>query len=241
MAADSQGSALGLEAAFGATRWSLVVALREPSGDQPSPLAELTSNYSYPVYAYLRRRGETPDSAARLLVAFFDSLGAELAQADPARFGRFRSFLLDRLRAFVETPRAALPPTSGNVDTAALERRLLDEHDGRGEAEAVFARSFALQVLARSRATLQEEVRRSERELMFSALETYLTRDPDPASVARLAAQLGIGSLAVQMAIKRLRQRFRQLVEAELQQTVSSPADLEAERSALHHALTRSS
>lgn len=39
------------------------------------------------------------------------------------------------------------------------------------------------------------------------------------------------------MAIKRLRQRFRELVEAELAETVTSPAELEAERAALLRAL----
>lgn len=240
MPADSSASARSFDAAFGCTRWSLVVALRDESADRRSPLAELTQSYSYPVYAYLRRRGHPPDEAAGLLLGFFDRLGDELAGADPAAFGRFRAFLFDRLLAFMEHPQpaaAAAVAAARPIDFVGLERRLRDEHAEAAAPEAVFTRSFALQVLSRGREQLREEARRSEREAMFELLERFLTRDPPPDTVSELARQLDIGSLAVQMAIRRLRQRFRQLVEAELQETVASPADLEAERAVLHRIL----
>jgi RNA polymerase sigma-70 factor (ECF subfamily) len=241
MAAHSKASDASFDAVFGCTRWSLVMALRDDAGVQRDPLGELTRSYCYPVYAYLRRRGHGPARASQLLLGFFERLGNDIARVDPTRLGRFRSFLLDRLQAFAEGADAAdgAPTTDGRIDFAELERRLADEHAGSSAADTVFARSFALQVLSRGRERLHEEAQRSQRGPMFDLLEAYLTRDPSADVVAELAARLGIGSLAVQMAIRRLRQRFRQLVDAELQETVSSPADLEAERAALHRILSR--
>lgn len=241
MAADPSTSAADFDAGFGSTRWSLVAALRDGAGMQRNPLAELTRSYCYPVYAYLRRRGHGPDGASRLLLGFFQWLGDQITHSDPATFGRFRDFLLDRLQAFMERPDTGIgaPWLIRDIDFAELERRLLEEHGGSAGPEAVFARSFALQVLRRGRMLLREEMRHNERETMFDLLDTYLTRDPSPDIVAELAHRLGIGSLAVQVAIRRLRQRFRELVEAELQDTVSNPADLEAERAALHQILSR--
>lgn len=243
--ADPRSALSDLDAAFGCTRWSLVVALRDPDRDpgQRGPLDELSRSYSYPVYAYLRRRGHPPDTAARLLGGFFARLGNELKQVDPALSGRFRAFLLERLQAFADQQTLLAPlsiPTPAGIDCEELEQRLQAEHAAAAGPDAVFARSFALQVIARGRAQLREEAQRSQREAMFDLLERYLTREPDAGRVEQLAGQLGIGALAVRMAIKRLRQRFRQLVEAELQETVSSPADLDAERTALHQILARS-
>ena len=43
--------------------------------------------------------------------------------------------------------------------------------------------------------------------------------------------------LSVTIAVKRLRQRYRELADAELAETVASSHDLEVERAALHAAL----
>jgi hypothetical protein len=52
-----------------------------------------------------------------------------------------------------------------------------------------------------------------------------------------LAEVLGSRPLALVTAVKRLRQRFRELVDAELAETVAGPDDLPAERVALRQAL----
>ena len=62
-------------ASFQTTRWSLVVAA---GGDNSSAaraaLASLCELYWYPLYAYVRRHGYSPDDAADLTQAFFTSL-----------------------------------------------------------------------------------------------------------------------------------------------------------------------
>lgn len=242
MAHDISSSRMGLAPAFDCTRWSLVIALRERPGDNRQPLAELTANYGYPVYAYLRWRGFARDIASRLLQSFFSFLAQEVESTELAVCGRFRDFLFERLQAFVadqhEVSWSELRDTSG-VDFDNLERRLQSEHSRSSNPETVFTRSFALQVLLRARTQLRQETQRSNRQDMFDLLEPSLTREPDAESIQRLATTLGISTLAVQVAIKRLRQRFRQLAEAELQETVSNPADLEMERIALFSILAR--
>ena len=81
---------------FHTTRWSLVVAAAGEGGEQPrAALAELCQAYWYPVYAFLRRRGNSTEDASDLTQEFFANLLEKgyLADADPER-GRFRSFLL---------------------------------------------------------------------------------------------------------------------------------------------------
>ncbi len=236
-----RGDAANSAEMFNHTRWSLVAAVRDgtPGGGR-NPLDELSSSYWFPVYACIRRHGHAPVVAHRLAGRFFAALAGQIRQQAPSGFGRFRVFLFDRLQQFLagsgdEPGAAAGADLSPEIE--ALEQRLASEHSGNSGPDSTFERSFGLQVLARSRERLAEETRRSERGDMYQRLAPFLTVEPPTGAIPMLAADLGIGTLAVQVAIKRLRQRFRELVEAELAETVTSPVELEAERAALLSAL----
>src|SRR5438552_511208 len=86
-------------AGFTQTHWSIVLA----AGDNSSPeglaaLDKLCRVYWFPLYAYVRRCGETPEDAEDLTQEFFSRLLEKnwLRAASPER-GRFRWFLLASL------------------------------------------------------------------------------------------------------------------------------------------------
>src|SRR5262245_3159309 len=83
-------------AMFHTTRWSLISAARAgESVAAREALGELYQTYWYPLYAYIRRRGHTPDAAQDLTQEFFTRLLETEALAGVERGrGRFRSFLL---------------------------------------------------------------------------------------------------------------------------------------------------
>ena len=85
---------------FPATRWSLV--LTASSGDAPAArraLAELCGTYWYPLYAYVRRQGFSPEDAEDRTQDFFQSLiqRGSLASVESGR-GKLRSFLLGGIK-----------------------------------------------------------------------------------------------------------------------------------------------
>src|ERR1051326_582662 len=89
---------------FPTTRWTLVVAAGDPHRKEArSALVSLCENCSYPLYAYLRRRGYTADQAQDLTQEFFTRVleGRYLDRAEQPEKGRFRSFLLTCLKFFV--------------------------------------------------------------------------------------------------------------------------------------------
>ena len=52
---------------FATTRWNVVLNAGEaPSAEQADALAQLCQTYWYPLYAYVRRRGESPADAEDL-------------------------------------------------------------------------------------------------------------------------------------------------------------------------------
>ena len=81
---------------FQTTRWSLVLAAR--GGDTKEAreaLAALCEAYWYPLYAFVRRKGHSPDDAPDLVQGFFERLLEKnaLASVDRGK-GRLRSFLM---------------------------------------------------------------------------------------------------------------------------------------------------
>lgn len=225
---------------FAATQWSLVAALGEAANDSPV-IAELCRRYWYPVYAFARSSGSDPQTAQEQVRDFFARLLASPPDAESlSRHGRFRHYLLDRLDHFrtdaPEAGRDRTPSPSFAPDTSALEMRY---RQGRNEGTPVmaFQRGFALQVLALARERLRAEAEQSERGPLYEALVPYLSAQPEGGRMDDWMQQFGMSASALEGALNRLRQRFRELVDATLVETLAGPGELAAERAELRRLL----
>lgn len=229
---------------FTCTRWSMVQRLRAPRpAEARRAIVELALRYWYPVYAYVRRCGHSPEVAQDITRAFFQQLSAETSDdGGAAPRGRFRDWLLARLNAFLAgdwQDNAGAAPQIASPPLAELERNHRDDHLRGDSPEQAFQRGFALEVLARGFKSLQSEVRQTGRIDMYEALEPYLSRDPLPGQYEEIGRRLGIRPVALVLALKRLRQRLRELVRDELADAVSSPRDMAVEQQTLYAALAR--
>jgi RNA polymerase sigma-70 factor (ECF subfamily) len=229
---------------FGATRWSLVAAAGVlDAGAARRALIELCLRYWYPVYAYVRGCGHGAEIARDLTRGFFGHLlGQRLLMAEVRARGRFRQYLLEALNRFLAAERLQAP--AGPV--AEFEQPLpWEELEARYRSEAgtgltpeqVYQRGYALEVLTIALARLRREAEQAGRLGMFEAMQGWLGDEPLPGQIEEVAAKLGLRPLAIVVAMKRLRQRYRELAEAELSETVSCAEDLLAEREALARAL----
>src|SRR6266516_3050172 len=102
LADSNQGLSSGKGQWFTTTHWSVV--LKAADGSAPGAqeaLEQLCRTYWYPLYAYVRRRGHSPEDAQDLTQEFFARLLEKkyLGRADCQR-GRFRTFLLSSLQNF---------------------------------------------------------------------------------------------------------------------------------------------
>ena len=223
---------------FATTRWSLVQAAnRSSSLDARAALAVLCEAYWYPLYAFIRRGGQGPEDARDLTQAFFATLLEKryLRAADRQR-GRFRSFLLVACRRFVskETERAhaakrggARPPLS--LDFAAGESRYLHEPAHEMTAERLYERRWAMVLLDRVVAGLEEDHAQADKALLFQRLRNTLTGESADSAYSQIAADLGMTEGAVKTAAHRLRRQFRRLLREEIAQTVSTPEEIDDE------------
>ena len=227
---------------FAATRWSLVAAARQ--GGAGAPLAELCVRYWYPVYAYVRRCGHAPQQAQAITRSFFHTLlGDRLPKVDPGRHGRFRSFMLAEVNRYVgevwggeavaEQEGGLAPP----VPTELLEARYRAETPPTATPELAYQQGYASEVLARAFARVRAEAVQAGREAMFERLQPYLSAEPGPGEYEALARELAQSPLALVVAVKRMRQRFRELVDEELSETVADAESFRSERAQLHELL----
>lgn len=208
----------------------------DQTGGARDALQELARRYWYPVYVYLRRCGHAPELAGTLARRFLYQLGSESANdAGFASHTHYRSYLLARMRAFLAAKQQApVVVPGGEIEVPAdLEERYQRDHVDAPSPEESYHRAFALQILHRSLRRLREEARQTGHLPMYEKLEAFLVREPVSGEYDTIATALRIRPLATVVALKRLRQRFRELAGEELADTVSSAAELELEQEAL--------
>lgn len=227
--ADAAATLAG-EAPFLTTRWDVVRAAGERSAEA---LESLCRDTWRPVYAFLRRQGRNRDEAQDLTQEFFARLlaGRGTKDADPAR-GRFRSWLLGALKHFLanEWHRARAQKRGGGVpvfslDQAMEEERLDVEPAHHESPDRLFDRRWAEELIARVIARVRSDYEAAGWGARFDALKVYLLGGSAPASYAGTAQSLDLTESAVKSAIYKLRQRFGQVLRAEIAQTVSSPEE----------------
>ncbi len=224
---------------FATSRWSQVMRRDTPNAGARDALAELSARYRYPVYAYLRRSGHAPAHVLLLTEHFLAELTAEVPQGSAAPApGQFRAFLLLRLHAFLIKPSTMDAPGSPSIGGDELELRYLADRLGAITPEQAFHLCYARELLQRARAQLAKEASQAGRDALYAALEPYLALDPEPGRLGLIANAQNASAALVSIAHKRLRQRFRELVDEELIETVGGAADLAREREALFAALS---
>ena len=223
---------------FATTRWSLVLAAgRDSTAGSQAAFSELCELYWRPIYAFARRQGHDVHDAEDLTQAFFTRLLEKhvVQAADPQR-GRFRSFLLASFKHFVanERDRAhAQKRGSGKVmiglDFESAEARYSAEPADALTPEAVFERQWALAILDRVLATLRDECVNAGKADLFDCVRDLLAGDRSPGGYAAIAESLGTTEGAVKVNVHRLRRRYRDLLRAEIEATVSNSSEIDEE------------
>ena len=219
---------------FLTTHWSVVLNARAPdSKTAKAALESLCTVYWYPLYAFVRRLGHSPHDAEDLIQGFFAQCIEKnyLHTADQEK-GRFRSFLLVALKRFLanEWDRARTRKRGGDRQIISLdaEERYAAEPAESLSPDKLFERRWALTLLENVLNKLKAEQAEAGRLAIFTELQPVLTSRGTP--YAELAKRLGLTESAVKVAVHRLRQRYRELLEYEIANTVSSPADIPDER-----------
>ncbi len=228
----------GLGGGFPTTHWSVVLSAGDGSlPNAKAALERLCRAYWYPLYVYVRWQGRSVEDAQDLTQEFFARLLQRdyLRLSDPAR-GRFRTFLLTALKRFlVNDWKKGRAVKRGGGQTVIswnqqeTESRFLVEPADQTTPEKAFEKRWALIVLEQVFERLREEFTAGGQTERFERLKVLLWGEKDSPSYAEVAAELGLTEGALKVAVHRLRQRYRELLRAEIANTVERPEEVDDE------------
>jgi len=232
---------------FFTTRWTMVMRARGDAPESRAALGDLCEAYWLPVYRFLRREGRSENDSEELTQEFFAGVLQKTGfdQADPGK-GRFRSYLLGALKYFLaERWRAEGRQKRGahavmeSIDSSGSETAPgLQIADPQGCAtDAYFDRHWALAVMQRSLDAVRESLDAAGKVNHFEVLKPWLAGDAEGLSQSEAAAQLGMSTGALKVAIHRLRQKFGDAIRHEIADTVDSEAEIQEELRYLLQAL----
>ena len=231
---------------FATTHWSVVLAANQsnsPHADEA--LGVLCRAYWHPLYAFIRRRGYEEHQAKDLTQEFFARLlGKNYLRAVDRKKGKFRSFLLAALEHFLanEWRDAHAQKRGGGVTFISMddsgERQYLQVPASGLSPVQIFERQWAITLLEQVLARLRDEFGIAGKAALFAELKIFLTGEKRPVSYAELAMRLQMTEAAIKMAVSRMRQRYGELLRAEIANTVTTPEEVEEELRALFAVLS---
>lgn len=224
-------------AAFAPTHWTAVFLARGKTPEAESALENLCRTYWPPIYAFIRRQGRSPAEAQDLTQAFILHLLETNALVGVERGkGKFRSFLLASLRNFLanEWDKTKAQKRGGGTLLISLDQ-MSGENPGDFDLpdavtpEVIFERRWAESLIDVALSRLEEDYTVNGKVRIFEELKGTLMEARSAVRYVELARRLGTTEASVRVAVHRLRQRYREILRAEIANTVSTPAEVDDE------------
>lgn len=238
---------------FPTTRWTGVLHVLG-TGDQQAReevLASLCRDYWFPLYAFARRMGQSPEDAEDLTQGFFAyAVEHDVFRLADRKLGKLRTFLLKVFQRYIGDvrDRDRAQKRGGGQEMFSLNLENGEELYSRDLAgtetpELLFDRTWAQSLLRATLAALAEVERSAGREQQFEVLQSFLSPDTVSDECYETAAlKLGATPETVRQAVCRLRKKFRQCLRDQIAATLPEADDahideeLRALKSALRHA-----
>jgi RNA polymerase sigma-70 factor (ECF subfamily) len=231
---------------FATTRWTVVLAAGQRAAPEANAaLEELCRTYWYPLYAYVRRRGNSREDAEDLTQAFFARLlEKDYLEGVTSERGKFRAFLLMAIKRFLANEwdrahaqkRGSAAPLS--LDWQDAESRYQIDPADNLSPDKLYDRSWAVTMLERVITRLRDESATEGKGGQYELLKPFLMFGKSEIPYSKAAVALGISEGAARVAVHRLRQRYREILREEIAQTLSDPGQADEEVQALFSALT---
>ncbi|HEX5790976.1 MAG TPA: sigma factor [Luteolibacter sp.] len=200
-------------------------------------LNNLCSLYWQPVYAFLRRKGNSPADAEDLTQGFFKELLSRGSLDDVAQEkGRLRTFLLKAVTRHMINAHEKLSAAKRGGGQALLS---LDFESAEGQyqiepghavtPELEFERQWALRLLDNAFAEVRGEAETNGRSGLFEDLKGVISLDAAVVAYDEIASRHQLTEGAVKAAAHRLRQGFRNALRRAIAQTVASQDEVDEE------------
>jgi len=210
-------------------------------------LSAFAEAYWPPLYTFVRRRGYSPADAQDMVQGFFEHLIAQktLMRADREK-GRLRTFLLSSLQNFMmdEHGRVQALKRGGGRPVVSLDQRTADAEAALSSSIHLddaksFDLAWALVVVRRAWEQMQKNLAAEGKSEWLNELRPFVDGAGGvPPNQQEGAARLGVPVATLRTWLSRLRQRYREILRAEVANTVPDSASIDQELRYLHQVLT---
>ena len=228
--------------------WSVVLRAKDAADPhRKTALNRLCETYWKPVYVVLRHKGMSEEDAKDATQGFFAHFlekGA-IERVEQGR-GRFKGFVLAYLEHWLanefrkdraEKRGGGVTPLSLDFVAAETEVRIDPAATAVDTPQAVFRRSWALTVIHGAFDGLRKEFVERGLPGQFDAVRSHLSAAGDRASYQQIAEKLGTSVTDVTNLLHRCRKRLKELIRAQLRETVEAEGDVDDEVKELFESL----
>lgn len=198
---------------FPTTRWSVVAGAQAHDSESKSALEALCNAYWEPVHVYIMRRGASPEEAKDLAQDFFARV-LERHFFDRARQerGSFRGFLLSALKFFLadQAVRKAAQKRGTHVVHVPVgeENSTYQKETADWETpDRIYERRWALTLIERLMDSLAAGYQQPGKQREFELCKQFLVGDDPAFSYDKIAAELGMSTGALKVAVHRMRKK----------------------------------
>jgi RNA polymerase sigma-70 factor (ECF subfamily) len=214
---------------FVTTHWSVVQSAGHGTTlARQAALEKLCRSYWYPLYAYVRRRGYSPEDAQDLTQSFFATTLEHdfFARFDPAK-ASFRTYLRMAAERFAarEHQAAHRQKRGGDVKFEPLEEQCASTET----PEQIFEREWQRQLLALALDDLRVHCESRGKQLHFQIFEAYDLCSAARPSYQELAALHSIAETSVTNHLAWARRMLRELALERLRGVTSGERELRYE------------
>ena len=223
---------------FHTTHWSLIMIAKGRDGEKAeAALNKLCGTYWPAVYTFVKGKGYNADDAQELTQEFFTRLAhKEWLNHLKHQDGKFRCFLLTFLKHFLsdERDRANAQKRGGGKPLISIDAYEAEDREFNLPAKGLspdeaFDQRWLLSVMKEATAKLEEHYRKRGKQALFNELKDLQPGKHGEKSNAQIGAALGMTEQAVKNARKDFNDRYAELLRQEIAETISDPAELDAE------------
>ena len=232
---------------FHTTDWTLILQAAEsriPATSQRA-LSDFCEAYWPPLYTFVRRRGYSPSDAQDLVQGFFAHLLKQntLRRADRDK-GKLRTFLLGSLQHFLanEYDRNQTLKRGGGIQLLSFEDQLPATEAALAgvthlDDTASYDQAWLTTLVSRAWQRLERECVAEGKVQVLQELEPYLRGGSIMPDQQEIATRLKVPFGTLRTILRRLRQRYREILRQEIGTTVSDPSQVDDELHYLHRLL----
>jgi RNA polymerase sigma factor (sigma-70 family) len=214
---------------FEETNWQTVQSVGHGGREAESARNELCRLYWYPLYAYVRRQGHSPEDAQELTQEFMSRLiqGTDFGALDPAK-GKFRAFLLAAMNNFLanEWRREQAQKRGGgsltfSINADEAETQFTREPSHNESPARFYDLQWARTLMERALSKLRADYDREDNPFLFPVLKDIVEDNQSDETLASLAQRVSMTPAAFRKALERFRKQYQERLQAEVRLTVS--------------------